>query len=52
VKRLVTIVTFAVLPVGLVLFDLSDTHISVADRGTYNNEVKSMSKPERRETSG
>ena len=30
-KRLVTVVTPAILPAGLVLFDLSDTNISVAD---------------------
>jgi hypothetical protein len=45
VKRLVTIVALAILPVGLVLFDLSDTHISVADTGTPNGGVNSsMSK--------
>ena len=30
-KRLVTVVTPAILPAGLVVFDLSDTNISVAD---------------------
>ena len=38
-KRLVTIVAPAILPTGLVLFDLSDTHISVADTGIPDNKV-------------
>ena len=38
-KRLVTIVTPAILPVGLVLFNLTDTDISVADTSILDNEV-------------
>ncbi|MFC1927650.1 hypothetical protein ACFLW7_03640 [Chloroflexota bacterium] len=37
-KRLVTIGTPAILPVGLVLFDLSDTDISVADTSIPDNK--------------
>jgi len=39
VKRLVTVVTLAILLVGLVLLGLSDTDISIADTSTPNNEV-------------
>jgi len=39
VKRQVTVVTPAILPVGLVLFDLSGTHISVADAGIPDNKI-------------
>jgi len=39
VKRLVTIVTLAILPVGLVLFDLTDTDISVADTSIPDNKI-------------
>jgi len=39
VKRPVTVVTLAILPVGLVLFDLSDTHISVADTSIPDNKI-------------
>ena len=39
VKRLVTVVTIAILPVGLVLLGLSDTDISVADTSIPDNEV-------------
>ena len=38
-KRLVTIVTLAILPAGLVLFDLSDTHVSVADTSIPDNKM-------------
>ena len=38
-KRLVTIVTLAILPAGLVLFDLSDTHVSVADTSIPDNKI-------------
>jgi len=41
VKRLVTIVTIAILLVGLVLLGLSDTDISVADTSAPYNEVAS-----------
>ena len=40
-KRLVTIVTIAVLLVGLVLLGLSDTRITIADTSVPNNEVTS-----------
>lgn len=40
-KRLVTVVTPAILLVGLVLFGLSDTRISIADTTVPNNEVTS-----------
>ena len=40
-KRLVTIVTLAILLVGLILFDLIDLNISVADTRIPNNEVAS-----------
>jgi hypothetical protein len=39
VKRLVAIVTLAILPAGLVLFDLSDTHVSVADTSIPDNKM-------------
>ena len=39
VKRLVTVVTLAILPVGLVLFDLTDTHISIADTSIPDNKI-------------
>ena len=39
VKRLVTVVTLAILPVGLVLLGLSDTDISVAGSNIPDNEV-------------
>ena len=38
-KRLVTIVTIAILLVGLVLAGLSDTAISVADTGVPDSEI-------------
>jgi hypothetical protein len=41
VKRLVSIVTIAILLVGLVLLGLSDTDISVADTSIPNDEVTS-----------
>jgi len=41
VKRLVTVVNLAILPVRLVLFDLTDTDISVADTSIPNDEVTS-----------
>lgn len=40
-KSLVTVVTIAVLLIGLVLFGLSDTNISVADTSTPCNEISS-----------
>lgn len=40
-KRLVIVVTLAILLVGLALFGLGDKDISVADTGTPNNEVTS-----------
>ena len=40
-KRLVTVVTLAILLVGLVLFGLSDNFISVADTSIPDNEVVS-----------
>jgi len=39
VKRLVTVVTIAVLLIGLMLLGLSDTDISFADAGIPDNEV-------------
>jgi hypothetical protein len=41
VKRLVTIVTLVILLVGLILPDLTDLNISVADTSIPNNEVAS-----------
>ena len=41
VKRLVTVVTSAILLAGLILFGLSDTSISVADTSIPDNEVTS-----------
>jgi len=41
VKRLIFLITFAILLTGLVLLGLNDTGISVADTGTPNNEVTS-----------
>jgi hypothetical protein len=41
VKRLVTIVTLAVLLVGLIIFDLTDLNISVAYTSIPNNEIAS-----------
>ena len=40
-KRLVTVVTTAILLVGLVLLGLSDTYIAVADTSAPDNEVTS-----------
>ena len=40
-KRLVTIVAFAIILAGLVLFGLSDTSISIADTDVPNNETTS-----------
>ena len=40
-KRLIFLITFAILLTGLVLLGLNDTGISVADTGTPNNEVTS-----------
>ena len=40
-KRLVTIVTIAILLVGSVLLGLSDTRISIADTSIPDNEVAS-----------
>jgi len=37
--RLVIVVTLAILLAGLVLFDLSDTHISVADTSVPDNKT-------------
>lgn len=42
VKRLVTVVTLSILLVGLILFDLTDLKISVADTSIPNNEVASI----------
>jgi hypothetical protein len=39
VKRLVTVITLAILVAGLVLLDLSDTDISVADTTIPDSEV-------------
>jgi hypothetical protein len=39
VKRLVTVISVAILLVGLVLFDLSDTDISVADTSVPDNGI-------------
>ena len=38
-KRLVTIVTFAILLIGLVLLGLSDTDISVTDTSIPDNKI-------------
>ena len=38
-KRLVTVVTPAIIPVGLILFGLTDLKISVADTGIPDNVV-------------
>lgn len=40
-KRLVTVVTLAVLAVGLILLGLGDTDISIADTSVPDNEVAS-----------
>ena len=40
-KRLVTVVTIAILLVGLVLLGSSDTRISIADTSIPDNEVTS-----------
>ena len=40
-KRLTTVVTFAILLAGLILLGLSDINISVADTNIPNNEVTS-----------
>ena len=40
-KRLVTVVTIAILLIGLVLLGLSDTRISIADTSIPDNEVTS-----------
>jgi hypothetical protein len=39
VKRLVTVVTLAVLLVGLILFGLTDLNISVADTSIPDNKI-------------
>jgi len=39
VKRLVTIVTLAILPVGVALIGLGDTHISIADTSIPDNKI-------------
>jgi hypothetical protein len=41
VKRLVTLVTLAILLIGFVLVGLSDTRISIADTSIPDNEVAS-----------
>jgi len=41
VKRLVFFVTSAIILVGLILFGLSDTVISIADSGIPDNEITS-----------
>jgi hypothetical protein len=41
VKRLVTVVTLAILLVGLILFDLTDLNISVADTSIPDNKIAS-----------
>jgi len=41
VKRLVTVVTLAILLVGLIILGLSDSDISVADTSIPYNEVTS-----------
>ena len=38
-KRLVTAIILAILPVGLVLFNLTDTDISVADTSIPDNKI-------------
>ena len=38
-KRLVTVVTLAILPVGLVLFDLTNTDISIANTSVPDNGI-------------
>ena len=38
-KRLVTVVTLAILPVGLGLFDLTNTDISVVDTSIPDNKI-------------
>ena len=38
-KRLVTIVTLAILPVGVALIGLGDTHISIADTSIPDNKI-------------
>ena len=40
-KRLVTVVTPAILLVGLIVLGLSDTDISAADANIHDNEVTS-----------
>lgn len=40
-KRLVTVVTLAILLAGVVLFGLSDTAVSIADVSVPNNEAYS-----------
>lgn len=40
-NRLVTVVTLAILLIGLVLIGLRDTDISVADSSIHDNEVTS-----------
>ena len=39
VKSLVTVVTLAILPVGLILFGLTDLNISVADASIPDNRI-------------
>ena len=38
-KRLINVVTLVILLVGLILFDLTDLNISVADTSIPNNEI-------------
>ena len=40
-KRLVTVIIFAILPVGVALIGLGDTDISVADTSILDNNVTS-----------
>ena len=52
-KRLVTVVTPAILSVGLVLLGLTDTNISVADASIPDNEAtNSVSKASNSSSSG
>ena len=52
-KRLVIVVTLAILLVGLVLLSLNDTDISVADTSVPDNEViSSVSKANNSSASG
>lgn len=38
-NRLVTVITLAILLIGLILLGLNDTNISIADTNTLNNEA-------------